>query len=263
MSTEPASGGTGTSDEVDLVLRPGMPEDADAVADMFTPARLAAVPAMPPPVHTADEDRAWLREQFAGDREAWVAERDGVIVGFMLLERDWLHSVYVRAEMTGQGIGSALVDLAKSLRPDGLQLWVFETNTGAQRLYRRVGFDEVERTDGSGNEEKAPDIRMVWPGAVGELRRRINEVDDRLADLLNERAAITAEIQRRKRVPGHAGRDAEREAEIVARMAARAPNLGPERVREIMHTVISLSLDAAEHPPHEPPTRHGPSARPS
>jgi hypothetical protein len=28
-------------------------------------------------------------------------------------------------------------------------------------------------------------------------------------------------------------------------MAARAPNLGPERVAAIMHTVIEVSLDAA------------------
>jgi ribosomal protein S18 acetylase RimI-like enzyme len=57
-----------------------------------------------------------------------------------------------------------LLDLAKALQPAGLQLWVFETNVGAQRFYRRHGFVEVERTDGAGNEEKAPDIRMAWPG---------------------------------------------------------------------------------------------------
>lgn len=247
MSTDRESPDAGTADRVDLLLRPGRPEDSAAVAEMFTAARTAAVPAMPPPVHTAEEDRAWLAAQFEGEREAWVAERDGAIVGFMLLENDWLHSVYVRAGLTGQGIGSALVELAKSLRPGGLQLWVFQSNLGAQRLYVRLGFQEVERTDGSANEERAPDARMAWPGVVGELRARINDVDDRLADLLNERAGLTAEIQRRKPVAGHAGRDPEREAEIVERMAERAPNLGREGLRQIMHAVISASLDAAEH----------------
>lgn len=156
---------------VDLLLRPGGPADAEQAAAMFTEIRHAAVPAMPPPVHTAEEDRAWLADEFAdeqtGDREVWVAERHEQIVGFLLLRGDWVHSVYVRAGLTGMGIGTALVELAKARRPDGLQLWVFESNTGAKRLYERHGFVAVERTDGSGNEEKAPDIRMVWPAPHG------------------------------------------------------------------------------------------------
>ena len=47
-------------------------------------------------------------------------------------------------------------------------------------------------------------------------------------------------------MPGHAGRDAEREDEIVRRMALLAPALGEERLRRIMHAVISESLDAAD-----------------
>jgi chorismate mutase len=47
--------------------------------------------------------------------------------------------------------------------------------------------------------------------------------------------------------PAPAGRDPDREAEIAARMARRAPRLGRERIRRIMHAVITESLDAAEH----------------
>ena len=39
---------------------------------------------------------------------------------------------------------------------------MFESNVGARRLYARRGLVEVERTDGAGNEEKAPDVRMAW-----------------------------------------------------------------------------------------------------
>jgi hypothetical protein len=41
-------------------------------------------------------------------------------------------------------------------------LWTFVTNTGARRFYERHGFVAVETTDGSHNEEAAPDIRFVW-----------------------------------------------------------------------------------------------------
>ena len=58
------------------------------------------------------------------------------------------------------GLGSRLIELAKPPRPAGLQLWTFVTNTGAQRFYRHHGFVVAETTDGSRNEEKAPDIRF-------------------------------------------------------------------------------------------------------
>ena len=72
---------------------------------------------------------------------------------------------------------------------------------------------------------------------------------DRLAVLLAERAGTTARVQRVKEVPGHAGRDAERERQIATRMARLAPVLGPERLQRIMHAVITESLDAAEAGP--------------
>jgi chorismate mutase len=78
------------------------------------------------------------------------------------------------------------------------------------------------------------------------MRRRVDAVDDRLAGLLAERARLTARIQRVKDVPGHAGRDRVREAEIVERMARLAPELGAQRLARIMDAVITQSLDAAE-----------------
>ena len=44
----------------------------------------------------------------------------------------------------------------------GLRLWVFERNDRARSFYAHHGFTEVERTDGSGNEEKEPDVLLRW-----------------------------------------------------------------------------------------------------
>jgi hypothetical protein len=52
--------------------------------------------------------------------------------------------------------------LAKSRSPQGLQLWTFASIVGAQRFYERHGFVIAETTDGSGNEENQPDLRLVW-----------------------------------------------------------------------------------------------------
>jgi chorismate mutase/ribosomal protein S18 acetylase RimI-like enzyme len=235
--------------DADLTVRPATPQDADALATLYLDARQAAYPAIPRSVHPPEDVRRWMRSHFdREDAEVWLAERDGGPVALLLLEGDWVHSLYVDPRLTGQGIGSTLLDLAKSLRPRGLGLWVFVSNEGAQRFYRRHGFGEVRRTDGSENEERQPDIELAWPDpdTLPGLRRRIDAVDDRLAALLDERARLTARIQQVKAVPGRAGRDPAREAEIVARMAAAAPALGPDRLQRIMATVISESLDAAE-----------------
>ena len=93
---------------------------------------------------------------------------------------------------------------------------------------------------------------MAWLGddPLAYLRRRIDAVDDELAVLLARRTALTGAVQDHKATTGEyagqRGRDAEREAEIVARMAEHVPELGPERIARVMHTVIEESIAAWE-----------------
>jgi chorismate mutase/GNAT superfamily N-acetyltransferase len=235
--------------EPGLTVRRAVADDAEALAALYLAVRDAAVPSMPPQLHPPDDVRRHVRSRIdAPGVQTWLAEEAACPVAMLVLDQDWVDSLYVAPGRTGEGIGTMLLDLAKSQRPEGLGLWVFTSNLGAQRFYRRHGFFEIRRTDGSGNEERQPDIEMRWPGvdALAGLRRRMDEVDDRLAELLAERSAITAAVQAVKAVPGHAGRDPDREQQIAARMARRAPALGVERLRRIMHVVIGESLDASE-----------------
>jgi chorismate mutase len=232
-------------DAGDVLLRPAEAEDAVTLADLYTAARVAAVPMMPPARHTNDEDRAWFARQLADDtHETWVAESEGRLLGYALLAPGWLDHLFLRPDVTGQGIGTLLLDLVKTLRPAGFALWVFESNAGARRFYARHGLVELERTDGEGNEEKAPDIRMAWPGErpLDFYRRLIDEVDEQLGDLLARRAALTAAVQQHKQRPG---RDPERERGIAEAMARRAPALGADRLARIVDAIITESLDAA------------------
>ena len=234
----------------DLTVRRGGPEDATAIADLYTAARVAAVPQMPPAMHTNAEDREWMAGRLAdGHHEAWVAVvPDGRIVGYALLSPTWLDHLFVEPDRCGSGIGTVLLDVVKSLRPAGFSLWVFESNTGARRFYARHGLVELERTDGSGNEEQAPDVRMAWPGAapLTFFRTLIDEADEQLGDLLARRAALTRAVQDHKRShPEGDPRDPEREARIVAAVAARVPELGHERVARIVHAIITESVAAA------------------
>jgi GNAT superfamily N-acetyltransferase len=143
----------------DVHLRRGDVADAEAVTAVHLVSRRAAP--MPAGVHPDDEVRRWLTGRLAQD-EVWVAELDGSVVGYVRLTPTWLDDLYVLPAHAGQGIGSMLLELAQALRPDGFSLWVFESNTPARAFYARHGLVEREHTDGSDNEEKAPDLRMSW-----------------------------------------------------------------------------------------------------
>ncbi|HEY3005355.1 MAG TPA: GNAT family N-acetyltransferase [Kribbellaceae bacterium] len=136
--------------------------DCDEAADAWWRSRLAAHPAVPHPVHTRDEVRRWFADVLLPDDQTWIATDADRIVAVLTLDGDDLDQLYVVPEAANRGIGSMLVDLAKALRPAGLALWTFQTNTAAREFYRRHGFTEVRRTDGAANEEQAPDVRLVW-----------------------------------------------------------------------------------------------------
>ncbi len=139
-------------------------EEAHAVADLFWAVRQENVPAIPPMAHPQDDVRRWVRDHLFVEHEVWVADAGGELVGFMALGRpDWIEHLYVRADSTGHGLGSRLVELAKQELAGPIQLWTFQSNLGARRFYARHGFDEVEWTDGD-NEEGAPDVRLLYPG---------------------------------------------------------------------------------------------------
>ena len=232
----------------DACLRLATAGDLPAVAEVYLAARVAA--SMPPGIHSAHEVRSWVGSWDLSERDVWVAESGGAVVGFANLTPTWLDDLYVAPDAQRAGIGSALLDLAKSVRPDGFGLWVFEVNAPARAFYVARGFVALERTDGSANEEHAPDIKMVWPGhdPLAYFRSLIDDADLLLGDVLARRAALTRVVQDHKRAVSaiaDPARDDARERDIVERVTAIVPELGAERVSRIMHTIISESLDAS------------------
>ena len=87
--------------------------------------------------------------------------------GFLARDGEMIHALYLRPKARRRGFGKALLDQAKAETPR-LTLWAFQANAQARRFYAREGFAEVEETDGAGNDEKLPDVRLTWerPGGM-------------------------------------------------------------------------------------------------
>ena len=148
----------------ETVLRPAVPEDIAEIVRTYIEARAAAP--MPAPIYPEPDIREWLAVKVLAPQQGsqvWVAEVAGAVSAFAAFTPTWLDDLFVDPRAQGTGLGTMLLDLVKSLAPGGFGLWVFEMNTPARAFYARHGLREVERTDGSANQEKTPDVRMAWP----------------------------------------------------------------------------------------------------
>jgi chorismate mutase len=92
----------------------------------------------------------------------------------------------------------------------------------------------------------APLLDEDAPATVADARAAIDRIDTALATLFERRAELAGVVQRLKPVGGFAGRDMNRERQIVETMAARAPRLGADRIARIMTAVIEAGLHASE-----------------
>jgi GNAT superfamily N-acetyltransferase len=146
-----------------VTLRPATVADAAACARVLRGSRAAAMPWLPV-LHSPEEDLAYLTGVL-GRMRAWVAGTDDGVVGFAVVDTDAgvLDHLYLDPGVQRRGIGSALLAAARASYDGPLELWVFADNAAARAFYAAHGGVELYATDGSGNEERTPDVRMRLP----------------------------------------------------------------------------------------------------
>ena len=154
--------------EATLALRAAGAEDADAVATVYLRSRKELV-ACAPLVHPDDAVRAWIRQRLIPAGGTTVAVADGLVVGLLAVStgRDggWIDQLYLLPGWVGQGIGTRLLELARSRLAPPIRLFTFQCNEPARHFYERRGFRAIAFGDGSRNEEGCPDILYEWrPG---------------------------------------------------------------------------------------------------
>ena len=155
-----------------MILRPATPADVPVLAPFAAEAFRAAFGHLYLPEDLALFFRECRTEKAYRDKLAvpanriQLAEIDGRLAAYALIvlgdgmdERPeprparpvFLSQLYCAADMTGHGLGAALMDWAiaeaRGWRADAMQLSVFSENFGAQRFYQRYGFRKVADID--------------------------------------------------------------------------------------------------------------------
>jgi len=82
--------------------------------------------------------------------------------------------------------------------------------------------------------------------ALDDLRKRINELDDAILGLLEERARVVADVAEAKRDAGLPTYDPERERLVLDRLAARAGRFPADAIRAVYREVMSACLALQE-----------------
>jgi len=104
------------------------------------------------------------------NKETWVITHKGRLAAFLALvpaepaEPAEIEHLYVHPAHQGSGLGTQLLDHAKTRLDTGFHLWTFCQNKQARGFYARHGLQIELMTDGRRNEEKLPDMRFVWNG---------------------------------------------------------------------------------------------------
>lgn len=150
---------------ITVLIKAARPADADAIGDLYVAARAAAMPFLRE-VHGPDEMRGWIKRVLLPRETSWVAWCENEICGFMTLDRGDIDQLHLRPDRRREGIGRILIDYAKALSPDHLELVCFQENHPARAFYEAQGFVPVAFGDGTMNEEGAPDVFYEWRPAA-------------------------------------------------------------------------------------------------
>ena len=142
---------------MEISIRPLQEADLDTVVDLWLKSSIKA--------HSFIEASFWegqvnaMREVYIPSADTWVADYEGMLVGFVSLNEEMLAALFVHPFFQGNGVGKQLLQFAME-QSDSLVLSVYKENKRAMDFYRKQGFEAIqEQVD---KHTGMPEVIMVW-----------------------------------------------------------------------------------------------------
>lgn len=142
---------------MEISIRPLQEADLETVVDLWLKSSIKA--------HSFIEASFWegqvnaMREVYIPSADTWVADYEGMLVGFVSLNEEMLAALFVHPFFQGNGIGKQLLQFAME-QSDSLVLSVYKENKRAMDFYRKQGFEAIqEQVD---KHTGMPEVIMVW-----------------------------------------------------------------------------------------------------
>lgn len=141
-----------------LHITPYRPEFRERLVDLWRASFVHGVGRpVPSPV---DDHLRYFDDHVLAQAQVMLALHDGELVGFGAFTPESVMQLYVHVDHLGRGIGTRLLEHAKSASAGRLWLYTFVTNRVAQRFYERHGFEVAER--GFEPVMQLGDLRYEW-----------------------------------------------------------------------------------------------------
>ena len=88
-------------------------------------------------------------------------ENDQRPIAFMAMKGEFVDQLYVHPDCQNQGVGKALLDLARKISPEHVWLYTLQINLNAREFYEKNGFI-AEKFGISPQPESEPDVEYHW-----------------------------------------------------------------------------------------------------
>ncbi len=133
--------------------------DLDDVVALWYRSWTHAFPELKHP-QTFEQWKFRFQNDYAKQGGVWIATAQNQIVGFVIVSDSIIAQIFVEVEMQNRGIGTGLINHAKSLYPNGLSLTTLKQNQQAQQFYEKHGF--VATTAGVNPVNRQLSINYDW-----------------------------------------------------------------------------------------------------
>ncbi|MBD2776581.1 GNAT family N-acetyltransferase [Iningainema tapete] len=144
-----------------LTIRHYIDDDLDEVVALWYRIWTNTFPTLKHP-QPFDEWKKRFQNDIAKLGSVWVAETQDRIVGFVVLmvAEKKLAQIFVDVDAQRMGVGTALLNKAKTICSDGLSLTTLQHNLHARKFYEKHGF--IAGCLGVNLINKQPNIEYTW-----------------------------------------------------------------------------------------------------